>query len=45
MPATSRPCGARRRMLSLDNTFNDDELAAWFERIGDGRAGSASCAS
>ncbi|CAM5703717.1 DNA ligase OS=Streptomyces tendae OX=1932 GN=ligA PE=3 SV=1 [Streptomyces tendae] len=21
------------RMLSLDNTFNDDELAAWFERI------------
>ncbi|MET9749230.1 MULTISPECIES: NAD-dependent DNA ligase LigA [Streptomyces] len=21
------------RMLSLDNTFNDDELAAWFDRI------------
>ncbi|MFF9770829.1 NAD-dependent DNA ligase LigA [Streptomyces sp. NPDC014636] len=23
----------RQRMLSLDNTFNDDELAAWAERI------------
>ncbi|CAM5725747.1 NAD-dependent DNA ligase LigA [Streptomyces fumanus] len=23
----------RSRMLSLDNTFNDDELAAWVERI------------
>ncbi len=23
----------RRRMLSLDNTFNDDELAAWADRI------------
>ncbi|MER6328910.1 NAD-dependent DNA ligase LigA [Streptomyces sp. NPDC001034] len=23
----------RRRMLSLDNTFNDDELAAWADRV------------
>ncbi|WP_030421653.1 NAD-dependent DNA ligase LigA [Streptomyces sp. SCSIO 75703] len=23
----------RSRMLSLDNTFNDDELAAWFDRV------------
>ncbi|MFJ5264444.1 NAD-dependent DNA ligase LigA [Streptomyces sp. NPDC088387] len=24
----------RSRMLSLDNTFNDEELGAWFDRIG-----------
>ncbi|MFF8991724.1 NAD-dependent DNA ligase LigA [Streptomyces sp. NPDC014983] len=27
------PVEHRRRMLSLDNTFNDDELAAWADRV------------
>ncbi|MDN5382933.1 NAD-dependent DNA ligase LigA [Streptomyces sp. LB8] len=27
------PVEHRQRMLSLDNTFNDDDLAAWTERI------------
>ena len=46
-PPTSPPVDAPQRMLSLDNAFTADELAAWAERV-ERRAGATpapTCAS